>query len=669
MKTPILAAVLSTLVAGAATAQARPAAEARGERGQADKPPPLAQVAEAYAQFLRAHRLEQSNDLSGAIAAYQRAMELDPSSADVPAELAALYLRQDRVQEAIATAELALKIAPANREANRVLGVVYAASAENGSAARGDENREANLAKAIKHFEIVLDRPAGETDPNVRATLSRLYLRAKSYEKAIQLLTDLVNHEQGWQDGPVLLAQAFAAAGRPKEAILWLEQKAPDDPRLLPTLADFYERERRWKDAARTYEAAVQRAPRNIELKTRYASALLNAGGADDLETARTALGEIVQTRSDPRTLYMLSQAERRTGNFSAAEATARRMIAAQNGRSAFGYYALAEVLSERREYKAVVDELTPALAAIRGQTGDHQNDLGMLLPHLGFAHQVLGAHDQAIAAFDEAHRLAPNDAGIAGYLIEAHIAAKHYGPAIDLAKQELVAHPGNLRLARLEAQALRLNGKADLGVAVLEDILKQHADEPAAYVALAQVYADASLGPQAVKLLRDAEARFPSDSSILFELGAVFDKQKKFADAEAAFRQVLAREPENAAVLNYLGYMLADRGERLDESVAYLKRAVQKEPYNGSYLDSLGWAYYKANKLDLAEINLRRAADQLRGNSVVQDHFGDLLFKLGRYDDAVAFWTRALEGDGDTIVRADIDKKIRAARQKLGKK
>ena len=95
-----------------------------------------------------------------------------------------------------------------------------------------------------------------------------------------------------------------------------------------------------------------------------------------------------------------------------------------------------------------------------------------------------------------------------------------------------------------------------------------------------------------------------------------MFDKQKKFADAEAAFRQVLSRDPENAAALNYLGYMLAERGERLDESVDYLKKALQIEPENGSYLDSLGWAYFKADKLDLAETNLqprrRSAEDQL---------------------------------------------------------
>ena len=135
----------------------------------------------------------------------------------------------------------------------------------------------------------------------------------------------------------------------------------------------------------------------------------------------------------------------------------------------------------------------------------------------------------------------------------------------------------------------------------------------PAAYVALAQIYQDASRGPQAVKLLQDAQAKFPASTSIAFELGAVFDKQKKFAEAETAFRQVLARDPDNAGALNYLGYMLAERGERLDESVGYLKKALEMEPDNGSFLDSLGWAYFKAGKLDLAEDNLRRAADQLK--------------------------------------------------------
>ena len=146
-----------------------------------------------------------------------------------------------------------------------------------------------------------------------------------------------------------------------------------------------------------------------------------------------------------------------------------------------------------------------------------------------------------------------------------------------------------------------------------------------------------------------------------------MFDKQKKFADAEAAFRQVLARDPENATALNYLGYMLAERGERLDESVRLPEEgAADRAGERRRILDSLGWAYFKADKLDLAESNLKRAADQLKTNSVIQDHYGDVLFKLGRYDEAIAAWTRALAGDGDSIDKADIDKKIHAAKQKL---
>jgi tetratricopeptide (TPR) repeat protein len=155
----------------------------------------------------------------------------------------------------------------------------------------------------------------------------------------------------------------------------------------------------------------------------------------------------------------------------------------------------------------------------------------------------------------------------------------------------------------------------------------------------------------------------------VSFELGAVLDRQKKYGESETVFRQLISREPNNAAALNYLGYMLAERGERLNESVDYIKRALAIDPDNGSYLDSIGWAYYKDGKLDLALDHLKRAADMLTTNSVVQDHYAELLFRLGRYDAAIEAWNKALSGDGDSIDRGDIDKKIRSAKQKLPKK
>lgn len=670
MKIAVLVALFSVSLPLAAAAD-----QSRAQQAQPARTATPDKVGDAYYHFMLAHRLDEADDANGAIAEYKKAIELDPTAADIPGELAGLYLRENKIQEAMATAEQALKIAPANREANRVLGTIYAALSESSSenALRGRAaagGADENLTKAIRHLEVATERAAGEVDPNIRASLARLYVRSGAYDKAIPLLNDLVNQEPGWQDGPLMLAEAYAGAGRTKDAIAWLEERTGDDPRLLPALADFYERERRWSDAVSAYSRALQRTPRNTELKSRYASALLNMGGRENAAKARDALIEVVAARptADSRSLYLLSQAQRRLGDYPAAEATARRVIA-QNNKSPWGFYALAESLEERRQYQAIVDELAPVVADFRSKGADGSFDIGILLPHLGFAYQELGQYDRAVSTFEEARKLAPEDPAVAGYLIDAHLAAKKYGVAADAAKAALVQHPNDLRLTRLQARALRLSGKPDQGIAVLEDAVKNHSGEPLAYISLAQIYADADRGAQAVRVLQDAQAKFPTVDAISFELGAVYDKQKKFAEAESAFKDVLARNPENATALNYLGYMLAERGERLDESVGYLKKALTIEPENGSFLDSLGWAYFKADKLDLAEENLRRAANQLKTNSVIQEHYGQVLFKLGRYDEAIAAWNRALTGDGDSIDKADIDKKIRAAKQKLPKK
>jgi tetratricopeptide (TPR) repeat protein len=498
--------------------------------------------------------------------------------------------------------------------------------------------------------------------------LARLYVGSANYDKAIPLLSELVKQEPQWRDGASLLLEAYSAAGRGAEALRWLEDAVQADPELYPMLADLYARDRRWKEAASAYEHAIAGSPRSADLKSRYGQMLLLMGGRDEIVKARTALREAVAIRgNDESALYFLSQAERRSGELDAAEATARKLIT-QNARSVRGFAALAEVLEERRRYQAVIDTLAPAIPNFRtGPTSAIA--LGALLPHLGFAYQQIGQFDKAVATFEEARKLAPNDPALTGYLIQANLAAKRFNEAADLARQARADQPDSLPLARLEAEALRQSGRTEQGVALLEGVVQKNSDDPDAYIALSQIYSDTNRGAQAVKVLQEAQTKFPAETSLTFQLAAVLEKQKKHAESEAVFRQLIAREPDHAAALNYLGYMLADRGEKLEESVGLIQRALQLEPDNGSYLDSLGWAYFKIGKLDLAETHLKRASDQLLTNSVVQDHYGDVLARMGRFDQAIAAWNRALSGDGDSIDRGDIDKKIRSARQKLPKR
>ena len=135
--------------------------------------------------------------------------------------------------------------------------------------------------------------------------------------------------------------------------------------------------------------------------------------------------------------------------------------------------------------------------------------------------------------------------------------------------------------------------------------------------------------------------------------------------DAETALRQVLVLEPTNPNALNYLGYLLAMRGDKLDEAVQLVRKALEAEPDNGAYLDSLGWAHFKRGDLAEAEKYLGAAAERMPENSEVQDHLGDVFARRGRVDEAIAAWNKALDGDGEDVDLAAVRRKIEDARAK----
>jgi len=127
-----------------------------------------------------------------------------------------------------------------------------------------------------------------------------------------------------------------------------------------------------------------------------------------------------------------------------------------------------------------------------------------------------------------------------------------------------------------------------------------------------------------------------------------------------------VASDPLSAPALNSLGYTLADRGQRLPEAIAYIERALKVDPENPSYIDSLGWALFKIGRFEDAEPQLQKAAAARPNQSVIQDHYGEVLAQRGKYREAVTAWERALKGDGEDIDKSAIERKIRDARTRL---
>ena len=614
---------------------------------------------EAYRLFLRGRYLENEDDLDGAIGAYREAAELDRTSGEILAELASLYARDNRGEEAVAAARESLARESGNYTAHRILGLVHA------SRANSRAGTAADIRRAIDHLERA--RPGPLPDFQVELTLARLYLRDDAAQQAIDLLEELQKVAPGFSETGLLLARAYELGGRMADAVETLERvvsAGPPSSRALRSLAELYGRGGRWADAVEAYERAVDRNPRSARTRRELANALLQDGQA---ERARDVLDELVTMRPmDAAGLYLLSEVELELGNYGAAEAVARRLVEVEPD-GLRGVFALAEVFGRRRQHRRVVETLEPLLAETETRELRTRQVAG-LLRRVGHAYEQLQDYAAASRVYQRGVALRPAGLEFGARLAQAYLS----GGRLDEARRVLDGlrghHAGNLTVAHLEARVLGDGGDVNAGVDRLQDALRERSDEPAAYLVLASFYSQYERLGDAVELLESADRRFPDDTAILFQLGAVLERSDRPFDAEETFRRVLERDPAHAATLNYLGYMLADRGERLDESVDLLERAIELDPHNGAYLDSLGWAYFKLDRLDRAESLLQRAREQMAWNSVIQDHFGDLMLRLGRYADAIAAWESALAGDGDDIERSTIERKIGDARRRLAR-
>ena len=618
-----------------------------------------ARQAGAYRLYLVGRHLDRTGDVDGAIRSYREAAELDRGSGEALAELATLYARRNLSEEAIAAGNAALEREPTNQSARKILGLIYAASTSGADASAED----ARL--ATEHLEQA--RGTLLPDFQVEVTLARLYLGTSDSDKAIALLEGLLEDEPGFSEAGLLLAQAYEQVGRIDDAVTTLEGVVQNDrpsARVLRRLGELYQRDGRGSDAIQAYERAVARSPRSTRTRRQLAGALLQDG---QTESARDVLSELVTMQpNDAGGLYLLSEVELDLGNVLAAERVARQLISAEP-EGIRGPLALADVYVRRREHQNVIDTLEPAVQTAR-RLDLRSDQLVSLLGRLGFAYEELQDYEGASLVYEEAVELLPTSLAFGARLAQTYLEAGRLPDATRELQRIWEHHPDDLTLTRLAARVLGDTGDISGGVELLQEALQSHEGEPMAYVALAGFYSEHERLGDAVELLESAQSRFPDDTSILFQLGAVFEQSERHVDAERAFRRLLDRDPEHAATLNYLGYMLADRGERLDESVVLLERAIEIDPNNGAYLDSLGWAYFKLDRLDLAETLLQQASEQLQWNSVIQDHLGDVMFKLGRYQDAIAAWERALAGDGEEVQPPSIERKISDARRRLGR-
>jgi tetratricopeptide (TPR) repeat protein len=687
------AILVFSILAAASAAQTSPSTPADSKPDDSKAAPSKpAQVlprkldrAAAYYHYTVAHMYEEQVTVYGrselankAMEEYRLAIEADPSSEFLTSGLAELYVKTGRIRDAVLQAQDILKRDPNNLEAHKLLGRIYLRSL--GDMPGGGNGSENVLKLAIEQYEQIVKIEPNNVDDHL--LLGRLYRLNNDLQKAEVELKTAVQLDPDSEEAVTTLSLLYSDEGDTTHALQVLSS-VPDTGRsakLYAALGATYEQRKDYKSAIDAYKHAIQLDRDNLDAIRGLAENLLNDGQIDAALDQYKVIADA--NPEDAQTYLRISEIYRRQGKYDEALESLKKAEAMVPDALEVPYN-IAVVYQAQARYdeaeKILQDLLKKTEKPESSYSQSDRNNRGIFMERLGMVYRDQENYPAAVEAFRKMLTLG-DDNSRSGYqnIIDTYREAKQWSQATAAAKEAVQKLPNDRELRMVLDSQLADSGDPDKPLADVRSMLKGTPEDRDIYLRLGIMYTRLKRYSDAEEALNKAEqlsTKADDKEYVYFLRGDTYEHEKKYDEAEAEFKKVLAITPQSAAALNYLGYMNADRDVRLEESLNYIKMAVSLEPTNGAYLDSLGWAYFKLGKYDLAEENLTKASLRMGSDPTVQDHLGDLYQKTGRLKLAAAHWERAVEEwnktigpELDSVLFAATQKKLDAAKVRLAR-
>jgi tetratricopeptide (TPR) repeat protein len=636
--------------------------------------------ATAYYHYSVGHLYEElagtygnrSEYVNKAIENYRLAMKEDPAASFLVEEIAELYRVSGRIREAVEEAQEALKNNPDDLNARRVLARIYTQQIGDAQTNHIDEGM---ARRAVEEYKLITQKDPKDVDSLVM--LGRLDKLLNDSVDAESAFKKVLAAEPENEDAITGLAGVYSDRGDARAASQLLEKltsKSPS-PRALVVLANSYEQMHEYGLAAETYKKALALDPSRLELKSALAEDQALSGHLDD---ALKTYQELAQANPRDAQPYLgMSQIYREQKNLDLARKMNDKAKELDPDDLKVRYNEVALLEDEGKTSEAITT-LKSILDSTAHRTYDFNEraNRAKMLEQLGLLYRNTEQYDQAADTYRQIVALDPQFAARAeAQIIDTYRVGKDFAKAQQESDAALKKFPNDHTIREVHAQLLADQGKADVAIAELKKSLDGKNDRET-YIAIAEVYEKSRNYPEMGKALDAAEklAQDKADkATILFMRGSIYEREKKYDLAEKMFRQVLEVDPTNASALNYLGYMLADQNVRLKEAQDLVGRAVQIEPNNYAFLDSLGWVYYRLNRLDDAERQLTRSVQLMAKDPTIHDHLGDVYFKQGKLKQAIDQWQSSLKewnasapADVEPDEVAKVQKKLDSARVRL---
>ncbi len=579
--------------------------------------------------------------------ALQNAVELNPKLAEgytALAELSLMGSKQD-INEAIMLSEIAIKLDPDNFGGHRFLARLYTLKSNLG---RGKVNSDLIKMSIAEWNEI------GRLDPRnaeAWAFLSALY--GASGEKV-----NRIDALRKWRSSAAPLDIDFYASIMQGATGLSVSAASTQLGGALLEAGNS-------KEALEILTREVSVEPGNKEAIDLLSQALEQADEAN-LELTVNALRQAVFANPDNQTLVQLlaetiAKAGEVDGAVQVLEDAVRKSVVGNRFSASKFQLAIGDIFAESNRTDEALTAYRKALA-IRGITGkgnvaDDDKDFAIrVINKMVEALRKANRREEAEKLLrDSKTLLGNNNSEIDKQRIDLLVEGGKMEAALASVRDARSKSPDDVGFLRREASILVKLDRVDEGARLIDNLLVSKRrkneleilyDDFSNYLFLSSLYVTAGLEERALGSIQSAfKAADNAEKKQIAKLNLAFIEQSfgRYDNAEKNLREIIEQSPGYPIALNNLGYLLLRQDKNLEEALSLISNAVKIEPRNSSYLDSLGWAYYKLDRLDEAELYLRKASRFNATSVTILEHLGDVFRKRGKLEEAKQVWQKAL--------------------------
>jgi tetratricopeptide (TPR) repeat protein len=475
---------------------------------------------------------------------------------------------------------------------------------------------------------------ADEDSAYLKVTLAEVYLHLDEQEKAFRAAEDALIRDPDLLQGHLLMANLLSANNEYEMAIQHLEKARDLDPesqRITMQLAIYYDRINAMDKAIATLKSIIEASPDNSYARLSLARAYQKT---DLVLLAEKTYLEMLE--NDPESFLAISELGKLYADNNRPEEEISLYLAhlqrfpedARLRHRLVGTYVDAENLDEAMKHLHIILEQDSSDTTALRKAG--------LLSFEKSDWQAAADYFQQLILFDQADSQAHYYHGIAleeGALWEEALAAFMAVEKESAVFEDAMIHQAyNLHKLNRTAEAVKL----------LEQNRQLLASRPEIFEYLSFLYSALEQNQAALEVVEAGLSQYPEDETLLFRRVVLLEQAGDNDAADNAARQLLQINPEHTNALNFLAYSYAVRNERLDEALQMAQKALlSKDEY---YIrDTLGWVLYRLGRFEDALAELQLAAEASPDDPVVLEHLGDVLQAMGRREEALSAFQKAV--------------------------